>query len=236
MQAQPVLDGDRSAYYRASLRCLRFCEAREARSRRFGGEADSVWKEFCGEMATIDRIDLLLRDADLQWPRAFAPRVVFRLVGLSGDEPFGPQWEGLPSVLGEQIWTEVAGAAPAGDLPTLLVSLAAAWEQRLVPVEVPVFTPTSRLVVAGPSAMAQVISAFGRGQDLSWAEQVLVVAEKPFARHLAAMAAALLRASGPTRLVAPDERPAQPFPGGRLVVSDDDPPAAAWARHLCEER
>lgn len=53
---------DRSAYYRAALRCLQFVEQRKPTGRRFGPDADARWSQFEGELTTADRIDLMVRD------------------------------------------------------------------------------------------------------------------------------------------------------------------------------
>jgi len=114
MRSPVIHDGDRAAFYRASLAALRFCDAREARSRRFGPDTDSAWLGFAGDMRASERaserIDLLLRDADVQWPQAFAPRLVFGLVGLADDEPFGAAWASLEPALAEELWQTITFA------------------------------------------------------------------------------------------------------------------------------
>lgn len=236
MRSPVIHDGDRAAFYRASLAALRFCDAREARSRRFGPDADAAWHGFAGDMGASERIDLLLCDADVQWPQAFAPRVVFGLTGLADDEPFGAAWASLEPALGEELWRAIDAAASGKDVTELTETAARAWGQQLVPVNVPGLTPTTRLIVAGASAIAATARMFARDSTLAWNDQVLVVAARPFERHLAALAAPILGANHPTNLVRPGDRPASPFGRARPLISDDvDPEARAWAEQLQKE-
>lgn len=73
------------AYYRGALTGLRHVEARQPTGRRFGAEADARWASFRGDLTTADRIDLLIRDADAQWPGAFGARSVFARRAVAED-------------------------------------------------------------------------------------------------------------------------------------------------------
>ncbi|NVL83835.1 hypothetical protein [Escherichia coli] len=64
------------AFYEASLRKLRFVEARSPTKRRSGADADALWKSFKGHLTASDRLDLLLRDADIEHGGAFGARVL----------------------------------------------------------------------------------------------------------------------------------------------------------------
>lgn len=236
MRSPVIHDGDRAAFYRASLAAIRFCDAREARSRRFGPDADSAWLSFAGDMGASERIDLLLRDADVQWPQAFAPRLVFGLAGLADDEPFGAAWASLEPALAEALWQTVSTAPPTKDVAELTDTAARAWGHPLVPVPTPELTPTTRLIVAGASAIAATARLFAQQPTLAWSDQVLVVAGRPFERHLATLMAPTLGTNHPTNVVRPGERPARPFGRARPVVSNDaDPEASAWADQLQKE-
>lgn len=46
------------AYYRAALAGLRYVESRRPSGRRFGENADALWKNFAGELTVGDRLDL----------------------------------------------------------------------------------------------------------------------------------------------------------------------------------
>ncbi len=56
------------SYYGAALVGLLAIEARRPTGRRVGSEADARWQAFRGDLTTANRLDLLIRDADAQWP------------------------------------------------------------------------------------------------------------------------------------------------------------------------
>jgi hypothetical protein len=91
------VEGQRS-FYAAALAALRFVEARRPTKRRFGPDADATWAEFRGDLGSSARIDLLLRDADAQWPGSFGARLPYGLGALAADEPFGAAWVPLDDV------------------------------------------------------------------------------------------------------------------------------------------
>ncbi len=214
-------------YYRAALAALRHLDERTGR-RRFGLDADARWSSFAGDdpadvhgdaarirvLGDLDRIDLLLRDADAQWPRAFGARTVFDLTAVAEDDAFGAQWS--PGVDGHALWQEAARAPLHSNLADLLRGLAALWDVPLTITRIPPPRPTDRWLLHGASATAGAIVAFTGTPDATWHTQVLVVAEPPlapdappqrqrhraFARQLAALAAALLGQNQPTRLLA----------------------------------
>jgi hypothetical protein len=66
--------GESSAYYRGVLTALRFLEQRRPTGRRFGPEADLRWSSFRGHLLDIDRVELMVRDADAEWPGALGAR------------------------------------------------------------------------------------------------------------------------------------------------------------------
>lgn len=209
---------DITAYYRATLHGLRFVEARRATGRRFGAEADARWAAFRGDLTTADRIDLMIRDADAQWPRAFGARTVFVLRAVAEDEPFGMGWAGLDPVDAEDLWREHTMPAH-DDVRGTVDAVARSWGTTLNAFDVGKVDATEKFVVAGASAIAALIAAFAAGRDLDWTDQVVVVATAPAPRQLGALASALLNAGSETRFV---EREAD-IPAGswRVVVSDD---------------
>jgi hypothetical protein len=227
----PAAAADARAYYAAALAGLRFVEARRPTGRRFGAEADARWKNFAGDLATSDRLDLLLRDADAEWPAAFGARTVFAEPAVAEDDAFGPGWSPLDPVDAEDVWRAGLATEPR-DLDGLLAAWSAAWGLPLAPTPAPVLTTVDRLVVAGPSAIAASMRAFLGRSDLAWSEQVTVVATPPAHRQLAALAAAALNAARPTRLLAHD-RAALVAGGlvGRVLVSTDAAPDDASIGH-----
>ncbi len=213
-----TLDGQ-VHYVEAALRLLQFVEARRPTGRRFGQDADARWASFKGDLRTADRIELLIRDADAEWPGGFGARTVYALRAVAEDEPFGAQWPGLDPIAAEEIWRRMPNAAStvAAACDAILV----AWDQQLKPFEVGKVGPTDRLTIAGPSAVAAAIAVFADGKGLDWADQVVVVATPPAHRQVAAAATALLNATRPVQILAASDEPPK---GGRVLVSDDADP------------
>jgi len=214
-------------FYRAALVGLRVLEA-ETR-RRFGADADARWKGFAGHLRTIDRIDLLLRDAAVTWGPAFSGALVFQLPGLAPDEAFGPDWPQLTEDAARRLW-KTAQAAQPGDL-LAQAAAALALQTKEIP-DCDGLTPATRLLVTGAGAILAAARAFKEDERLSWAEQVAVIAARPTERQLAGLAAVILGARGHTRLISPDhDSPADAIKQAglsrvdRLLVSDDADPA-----------
>jgi len=226
----PADAADQAAYYAAALHALRFVEARSPTNRRFGAEADARWGAFRGNLTTADRIDLLLRDADAEWPAAFGARNVFALRAAAEDEAFGAEWSPLDPVDAEELWRRILADPAPADVQEALATAAADRGLRLAPLSVGAIGAAEKLIVAGPSALAATAIAFASGSDLDWADQVVCVATPSSHRQLAALAAALLNTSKPTLLATPS-RAAKISSGRRLVVSGDATTEdAAWAR------
>lgn len=209
-------------YVEGALRLLQFVENRRPTGRRFGADADARWASFRGDLETVDRIELMIRDADAEWPASFAARLVYALPGVPADEPFGSQWEGLDPVAADELWRKVkAEAAPTTPAATLS-AIATSWSKKLKRHAVEKIGANDHLVVVGASAIASAVEAFAAGTALDWAEQVMVIATAPFERQLAAAATALLNAQRPARIVsAVEAATAKADRGARLVASDD---------------
>jgi hypothetical protein len=216
-----ISSGERGAYYRAALRLLRFVEGRAPSGRRFGKDADALWKSFAGGLKTSDRIDILLRDADAAWPGAFGARAAFGLRAVAEDDAFGAQWVSLDPMEGEKVWRAATKEADLKSTDEVIAAIEKAWDVELGDVKLPKLGPTTKLVLAGRSAVAAAIAAFAGEDTLSWPEQVVVVADEPSERQLAAAAAAILNITKPTQLRATDEVEARELKGFQAVVSDD---------------
>ncbi|MBL9101055.1 MAG: hypothetical protein JNL82_08865 [Myxococcales bacterium] len=246
------------SYYLTALTALRFLDAR-TNGRRFGKDADARWKSFAGDdpedrapgrlriLTDLDRIDLLLRDADAQWPGAFGARTVFDLPEVAEDDSFGAEWdpevqpsgeaERRPSIDGTALWKQVMGAPAPADIPELLRCLAAIWEIPLSTHPLSPPRPGTRWLLRGAGATASAIQAFATSPDAVWHTQVLVVAEPPladdagprqqrqrsFARQLAALAAALLDQPARTRLLRAAPPPSE-HPNYERITSGDAEP------------
>lgn len=219
---------DLRAFYVVALAGLRFVEARRPTGRRFGAEADARWTGFRGDLTTADRLDLLLRDADAEWPGAFGARVTFAEPAVAEDESFGPAWPGLEPVDAEEVWRTSLSSAEPKDLSDLLSAWSAAWGVKLSPTEVGPVSTVDRLVVAGPSAIAAVLGAFVGRSDLAWAEQVTIVATPPAHRQLAVVATAVLNDTKPTVVVTHGQ--AHALTGRTVISADASSDDAATAR------
>ena len=208
------------AYYCGALAALRHIEARRPTGRRFGADADARWSSFRGDLTTADRIDLLIRDADAQWPGAFGARNVFALRAVAEDEPFGVGWQPLDPVDAEDVWRAETGRSAATDVGAAVVAVAAAWQLTLGATAVGAISPADKFVVAGPSAIAAVLAAFSQGQDLDWGDQVVVVATPPGHRQLGALGAALVNVATPAVLLTRTELTS--ISGKRRAIVSDD--------------
>jgi hypothetical protein len=205
--------------------CCSTSQARRPTGRRFGADADARWSSFRGDLETVDRIELMIRDADAEWPGGFGARAVFAMQGVAEDEPFGSPWQGLDPVAAEELWRRVK-ADPAPATPAAaLAAIARAWGVTLTAQPSEPVAPTDHLVVVGPSAIAATIEAFAAGAALDWAEQAVVVASSPVARQLAAAGTALLNAPRSAPILTATEPAPAIKRGVRLVASPDADPA-----------
>lgn len=222
-------------YLEGALRLLQYVETRTPTGRRFGPDADARWSSFRGDLETVDRIELMIRDADAEWPSGFGARMVYALRGVAEDEPFGSQWHALDPVAAEDLWRRVKAQPAPTTIGSALQAIAAAWDLKLENTKVDRLAPTDHIVIVGASAIAAMIDAFANGSGLDWSEQVVVIASAPAARQLAAAGTPLLKAKRPTQLfTATDEIP-KPKRGTRLVASSDaDPADLAAAKALLE--
>jgi hypothetical protein len=195
-------DAQRQAYYQAALGLLRFVEQRSPTARRFGAEADALWRSFAGDLDTGDRIDLLLRDADRQWSGAFAARAVFALRSAHEQDAFGSRWSRLSRGEAEALWTTTLAGSPDRDpVDTLL----RCWELQPPTYQAAKLGPSARVVLAGLAAITACLRQFLANPDLSWPNQVVAVAADPGPRQLAAAAAAILDHGHATSLVHPEQ-------------------------------
>ena len=228
------------AYYRAALVGLRYVETRRPTGRRFGADADARWSRFAGDLTTSERLDLLIRDADAQWLRAFGARTVFALEGVAEDEAFGPDWKSLERIDASDLWRSAPPAGASDDGERALAAAASAWGLSLnvrdafeTHFSTPV-GPADRLLVAGPSAIAATLRAFIGQDDLDFSDQVVVVATPPAHRQLAALVSALVNSPRGTVLRLASH-PSVLDRDHRLVASADaDPGDLASATALAD--
>lgn len=196
--ASPLTPEERAAFYGAAVLGLRALDARERTPRRFGTDAEARWKQFAGSLGASDRIDILLRDAAGTWGAAFSPSECFGIFGLADDEPFGPDWGGIDDRDAKRLLAD-PGSQPRLELIGDVLGVKGAI------VAVPPVTPSTKLAIAGGSAIVAVAKVFAENSALSWTDQVVVIATRPPWRQLAGLAAVLLGARGRTVLVRPSE-------------------------------
>lgn len=199
-------DARRRAYYRSALTLLRFVEARSPTSRRFGPEADALWRSFAGDLDSSDRLELLLRDADHQWPGAFGARAVFALRSAHEQDAFGADWRRLSSNQASELWKQTLAQPPVADP---IAAILKEWSLEPKPFNLPKLGPSSRAVLVGLGAITAAMRAFLENPDLSWPNQVAVVADEPGPRQLAAAMAALADHPEPTLLLHSDQLDAE---------------------------
>ncbi|MBK9034613.1 MAG: hypothetical protein IPL61_25660 [Myxococcales bacterium] len=212
-----------SRYLAGALRLLQFVEARRPTGRRFGADADARWHSFRGDLRTAERIELLLRDADAEWPGGFGARTVYGLRAVAEDEPFGSQWPPIDPIAAEELWRALRTAPAPTTAAEVVDAVAAAWDLVLSPHAVGAVAPTDRLIVVGPSAVAAMITAFAAGAALDWAEQVTVIATPPAHRHVAAAATAALNLTRAFPLRTHDAPGTAPASARLLASPDADP-------------
>ena len=210
------------AFYEASLRALRYVEARSPTGRRFGLDADAMWRTFRGHLTAADRIDLLLRDADVEYPGAFGARVTFSLRGVGEDDAFGSSWQRLAPTDADTLWRRLLAEPMTTDATSAISACASALGISIRLRDVPKLTANTRLLVAGPSAIASVTAAFANERDLAWADQVTCVATPPAHRQLAVLSAALLGAKPTVLFAAAESLPTRAHFDHRLASDDAD--------------
>lgn len=222
-------------YYEAALSALHYLEHKAPTGRRFGQDADLRWGAFKGHLQDVDRLELLVRDADAQWPGSMGARRVFNRKGVAEDDAFGTEWESLDAVAGAELWRAAVTTPAAENLGAALSRIADAWGLSLEPHSHTDVSPSSRMVVAGASAIAALAQVFDGRSDLDWGDQVAVVATDPGVRQLAAFCGAALNVTNKTpTLLAADER-GPSLAGYTLVTSPDAAPTdASWAQTLTE--
>jgi hypothetical protein len=210
------------AFYEASLRALRYVEARSPTRRRFGPDADAMWRTFRGHLTAADRIDLLLRDADVEYRGAFGARVAFGLRGVGEDDAFGSSWQHLGATDADTLWRRFLADPVATDATGAISACASALGISIRSGDVPKLTANTRLLLAGPSSIASVAAAFAKERDLAWADQVTCVATPPAHRQLAVLCAALLGAKPTVLFAAAESLPTGAHFDHRLASDDAD--------------
>lgn len=223
---------DVARYYAAALAALRHLENLRPTGRRFGPEADARWATFAGDLTTADRIDLLIRDADAQWPEALGARTTFADRSSAEDMALPPDLSELDPTDAEALWRLTLATPAPASLADLFTTVAAHWglglsslPDLLAELQNKPPDPAERLVVVGPCAIASTALAFQTTRDLDWREQVLIVATPPAHRQLAAIAGAALGITRPAPPLTESDAAAHTPAARRLIQSPDADPA-----------
>jgi hypothetical protein len=222
-------------FYRVGALGLRALQDLGFSAERFGPESLARWKGFCGELTETHRLDLLLRDGAVMFPRAFSARSVFALQGLALDEPFGPEWKSLAPSQAASVLREAQQAerTEPASLHQRLRTWADAWGLSLGDFDPALLTAVkgaSRLVVAGAGAVVALAAHMADRSDCDFGDQVLVVTEQAGIRQLAGLAAALTGSRTAPRVALPDASETVGFARATgVLVSSDAPPREADA-------
>lgn len=222
MDAAKINPQDIERYYRAALLGLQALDESERVAPRFGPEADARWRALHGELEARDRLELLLRDAAKTQPTAFAPRVLFALPGLSGDEPLGKDFRGASEALAAELLRAAAAKPAPMTLRALLEEAARIWGLAPAPVDeasLATLQQASRVVAAGAGAVIALAAAMADRAGFDLADQVLLVSETPAVRQLLGLAVAWKRSNRPVWLLSP-----------QAVLAADDPMALLRGR------
>ena len=193
------------SFYRAALSAARFLD-RDNDARVLDPDADAAWKAYGSDLPSVLRCDLVLRNFAMLYPAAFAPGPVFRLSGWYDDDPWGTGFERPPAKEVEAIFAKrppaSTNAAEALELALVAWSLAGARDadahaDAVVDHQLASrLSPSTKLLVVGARAVAEVARAVVRGERLVARTQVIVVGDQPESRHVLAIACALLREAG----------------------------------------
>lgn len=197
-----IPERDRESFYEAAVLGLRALDAVSIQRRFFGQDADATWSAIVGALRPSDRLDLLIRNAAVASPAAFAPRVIFLLPGLADDEPFGPDWT-APAVLAEKLLREAAQPLRDPNPRAVIAEAAKAWGLKPKPATARLgdLTPASRILAAGAGAILTLVEHFHGRAGFDLGNQVVLVAAAPGERQLLGLAAALLGSTGAPRFI-----------------------------------
>jgi hypothetical protein len=202
------------AFYRAALCAARAID-QEGDHRVLDGNADAAWRAYGSDLPAAIRFDLVLRDFAMLYPAGFAPGPVFGLAGWYEDDPWGTGFERPESAVVETVFASRSAPITAAEaLQQALSTWGVATGEAIDPRLADRIAPTTNLVVAGERALAEVARAFLAGEHLSARTQILLVSDRPAARHILGLVCALRREAGLPHLL--DRR-------------RDDETATAWA-------
>jgi hypothetical protein len=186
------------AFYRAALAAGIFLDQGSS-DRAFDADADVAWRTYGADLPLVIRIDMALRNLAMLYPAAFAPGPLFQLPGWYEDDPWGVGFERPPRDELEALFRSRSPQNSPGDV---LAHAAAIWGAESAGTLSVRWTPTTQVLVAGPTAMVSVVSALAADAACDVRSQVVLVSDGACARHLLGIASALRRSSGMPRFLA----------------------------------
>jgi hypothetical protein len=197
-----IPERDQESFYKVATLGLRALDAAGSQRRFFGSDADATWSSIVGALRASDRLDLLIRNAAVASPAAFAPRVIFPLPGLADDEAFGPDWH-APAQLAERLLRDAVQPLPDSHARSVVAAAAEAWGLKPKPAiaRLGALTPASRILAAGAGAILTLAEHFHGRAGFDLGNQVVLVAAAPGERQLLGLAAALLGSTGTPRFL-----------------------------------
>lgn len=216
-----------AAFLRCAALGLHVLEARElavrgegpATGRRFGDEAEALWPQLLGRLSPLMRLELLLRDAAVEWGAGFSAAACFSLAHAPADEPFGAGWRHELDPRGGTL----AALLRRRPSPPDFAELAAAWGLSIdaEAVMLPALRAGRPYLAVGTAAALALARAFAGATGLDWARQVRVVAERPADRQLGGLVSLFAGAAAPAPLLRAEG--AAEAEGARVVSADADP-------------
>ena len=216
--ATDVDPGQARAFYRSALVAGLFLDT-VGPDRLFDADADVAWRTYGSDLPVVVRLDLALRNLAMLYPGAFAPGPLFQLPGWYDDDPWGVGFVRPPRDELEAMFRS-RGLAPSAD--DVLLQVAGHWGCSSPKAISAPLTPTTQLLVAGPTAMLAVAAAIGKDAACDVRSQVVLVSDGACARHLLGIASALRRSSGMPRFLSSSLAGAESaLPATVLVISKD---------------
>jgi hypothetical protein len=238
-----IPERDQESFYKVAALGLRALDAVGSQRRFLGPDADATWSSIVGALRPCDRLDLLIRNAAVASPAAFAPRVIFPLPGLADDEAFGPDWT-PPAPLAEKLLREAAQPLPDSHARAVLAAAAEAWrlKPKAATARLADLKPASRILAAGAGAILTLAEHFHGRAGFDLGNQVVLIAAAPGERQLLGLAAALLGSSAAPRFLEVGTTAKQVRENGgltnvslALVSPDADPRASETVAALARE-
>ena len=168
----------------------------------FDDDRQALWQTIGGHLRPVDRLDLVLADASVRWPLAFAASRIFHLPALADDEAFPPDW---PSAEANYAFRATQGLRPAhpGSPDQATADLVAdAWGRSGVPsVDLGGVGPGVAVVVGGPSALASLVALAAETDGVDLGRQATLVTDDPAERQWLGLAAAALGSTDSPRVM-----------------------------------